>query len=805
MAFEYRFSIKDDGTATIKKVGQNVDNVRKKLTDAEKSANFFTKSISKMDAAFAGLASIGMAKGISVLKDFAKEMVQNYDSASKLSDNIGVAAESIVGLRYAADLSGVGAENLDKNLAKLSKRISEAASGNKAAADTFAKMGIEVKNTDGTLKNSEQVLKEMADKFQKLPAGVERATLAMDVFGKSGASMVSMLKDGSGALSEIASEGAGAAGDIKKVSKAMADLNSAGTKAKAAIQGLMASFADTSVFKGFILTVEDAAKALRNFNVARKESNEKKQTQELEKITKETQKYHELQLKIEKQEKKVEDLKKSKATVKTRGSGGRSLGNSLTSAARDLQQLKDQFEEMEKKKYTIDVPLFGHVEIDQLSHFKAELEGLIQARETYKKSGENFSELNYEIKLRQSIIEGIEDEAAETKKGQNAEAAAVAGYKDGQTEKTTAVKKHDEAAKEAARKEKEYWAEVVRGINDSVQRYDSAVKELSGLEETMHIASLSGEAKKRAEMEANFKKQMKNLEELHAAELMYSDDPNIYGKQLDRQIAMQTNYENELKKMKKENANSIAEYEENMRIERLKGTKKEQAELLRNYRQQRKELERLHEAELSMSNDKVKAHERQNARMSQLDRAYYDELKQMEENRAKMERELKIQGVSDSLQAIQQITGGYKSYAAVYKASQIGEALINSYQAILKTMASIPFPFNIPLAALQAAAGAVQVRKISETKMYRGGMIPGRNTLIHANEEGPEALLTTRGVRNAGGPAGVNALNNGSSYTKNSYDQRKSQITVNVRSTFLSQREWERHIAPQIRWAGVRR
>ena len=94
----------------------------------------------------------------------------------------------------------VGSENMDKNMAKLAQTISKAAGGSKEASATFAKMGIEVKNSDGTLKNSEQVLMEMADAFQKLPAGTERATLAMDVFGKSGASMVTMLKDGSGAL-----------------------------------------------------------------------------------------------------------------------------------------------------------------------------------------------------------------------------------------------------------------------------------------------------------------------------------------------------------------------------------------------------------------------------------------------------------------------------------------------------------------------------------------------------------------------------------------------------------------------------
>jgi hypothetical protein len=200
MAFEYKFAIKDDCTATLSKIGENTEKVRKKLGEAERAAGIFGKSLSKAETAFAGFVSIGMAKGVAVLKDFGKEMLESYDSATKLSANIGVASKNIIGLRYAADLSKVGAENMDKNMTKLAQTISKAAGGSKEAANTFAKMGIEVKNSDGTLKKSEQVLMEMADAFQKLPAGTERATLAMDVFGKSGASMVSMLKDGSGAL-----------------------------------------------------------------------------------------------------------------------------------------------------------------------------------------------------------------------------------------------------------------------------------------------------------------------------------------------------------------------------------------------------------------------------------------------------------------------------------------------------------------------------------------------------------------------------------------------------------------------------
>jgi len=134
MALVYDFTVKDNGSVVFSKIGQQVNVLQQNLIKVDAKANVFNKSLGMMKTAFAGLASIGMSKGVSMLVGFGKEMVNSYDSAAKLSDNIGVAAESIVGLRYAADLSSVGSENMDKNMAKLAQTISKAGNGSKEAA-----------------------------------------------------------------------------------------------------------------------------------------------------------------------------------------------------------------------------------------------------------------------------------------------------------------------------------------------------------------------------------------------------------------------------------------------------------------------------------------------------------------------------------------------------------------------------------------------------------------------------------------------------------------------------------------------
>jgi hypothetical protein len=67
-----------------------------------------------------------------------------------------------------------------------------------------------------------------------------------------------------------------------------------------------------------------------------------------------------------------------------------------------------------------------------------------------------------------------------------------------------------------------------------------------------------------------------------------------------------------------------------------------------------------------------------------------------------------------------------KTLFKVGKAASIAQAVINNALAVTKTMSTVPFPFNIPLAAGQALAGAVQINKISNTKFQgkaQGGVV----------------------------------------------------------------------------------
>jgi len=84
------------------------------------------------------------------------------------------------------------------------------------------------------------------------------------------------------------------------------------------------------------------------------------------------------------------------------------------------------------------------------------------------------------------------------------------------------------------------------------------------------------------------------------------------------------------------------------------------------------------------------------------------------------------------------------------KAAAIGQAIVDGYAAVSKTMASVPYPFNVPLAIAQGAASAVQVQGIAKQKF--GGSGGGAGTF----SAGMPAVRTTDAGSAGGGNQNIN-------------------------------------------------
>jgi len=175
---------------------------------ATKRLNAELTALQKVSAtAFGAGLGAGAAVATAALIATTKAAIDHGDALNDMSERTGMAVEELSKLEYIAKMNSVSTDSMAKGLTALSVSVAEAGSGVGPMAEKYAKLGISVRNADGTMKTSRQILGELADVFKAMPDGVEKTNLAVDIFGKRlGAEMIPMLNLGAAGMKKLGDE-----------------------------------------------------------------------------------------------------------------------------------------------------------------------------------------------------------------------------------------------------------------------------------------------------------------------------------------------------------------------------------------------------------------------------------------------------------------------------------------------------------------------------------------------------------------------------------------------------------------------
>ena len=191
--FDVVIAAKTVGEQGIKRLGNSMQGVQGKVKNLKIAVGGLNGALK----IFAGVLAAG------AFTRFVKGAIDSADAFGKMSDQTGIAANTLQAYVNAGKLAGIEQATIDKGLRRLSQSMREADLGVATYKDSFDALGLTVRNTDGSFKSNEQVLGEIADRFADMPDGATKAALAMEIFGRSGASMINMLNGGSAALTEF--------------------------------------------------------------------------------------------------------------------------------------------------------------------------------------------------------------------------------------------------------------------------------------------------------------------------------------------------------------------------------------------------------------------------------------------------------------------------------------------------------------------------------------------------------------------------------------------------------------------------
>lgn len=141
-----------------------------------------TKMVSAV-AGGLGLAMIGNAY----------KSAQAADELNTLSRNLGISVEELQKMQYASDFVDVSMEQMAGSMSKLTKQMG-------SNSKVFEELGINIYNTDGTMRDATEVWYESLDALSKIENETERDKVAMELFGKSAMDLSGIIDDGGAGL-----------------------------------------------------------------------------------------------------------------------------------------------------------------------------------------------------------------------------------------------------------------------------------------------------------------------------------------------------------------------------------------------------------------------------------------------------------------------------------------------------------------------------------------------------------------------------------------------------------------------------
>lgn len=118
------------------------------------------------------------------------------DDINTMSKVYSIGTKELQQYSAAAELVDVDVETIAKSHVKLEKTMMSASKGTGASAEAFEKLGVDVTNADGSLREGDAVWQDTISALGNMENETERDAIAMQLMGKSAAELNPLIEDG---------------------------------------------------------------------------------------------------------------------------------------------------------------------------------------------------------------------------------------------------------------------------------------------------------------------------------------------------------------------------------------------------------------------------------------------------------------------------------------------------------------------------------------------------------------------------------------------------------------------------------
>lgn len=169
------------------------EQMKAKLSGVSEAAGKVEAATKKVSTAAAGVVA---GLGAMAIKSAA-----SADELNTMAKQSGLTTDELQRMQYASELVDVGLDTMVGAQSKLRKSMA-------GSGDAFKKLGVQIKMSNGEVRDSSDVFYEVLDALSRVQNETERDQLAMEIFGKSADQLAGIIDDGGAALKAYGDEAA---------------------------------------------------------------------------------------------------------------------------------------------------------------------------------------------------------------------------------------------------------------------------------------------------------------------------------------------------------------------------------------------------------------------------------------------------------------------------------------------------------------------------------------------------------------------------------------------------------------------
>ncbi|AZU04101.1 hypothetical protein X907_1569 [Glycocaulis alkaliphilus] len=150
------------------------------------------------------LGALGVGLSVRAFTEATNGALDLAETLQDTADRVGVTVEQLQELRYGADQTGASAATMDMALQRFARRTAEAAEGTGVLRDMLQRHNIELRDSNGNLRASYDVLMDYADAIANAESNQEALLLANRAFDTEGTRLVGLFRRGSEGVAQFA-------------------------------------------------------------------------------------------------------------------------------------------------------------------------------------------------------------------------------------------------------------------------------------------------------------------------------------------------------------------------------------------------------------------------------------------------------------------------------------------------------------------------------------------------------------------------------------------------------------------------